>query len=255
MRMGELRGATKRSEMTSRLAFRPGLVTWCRSRASALGLLLVNCLAQEEYRPSPAAGGAAGSNSAGFGGISLITTAAAGAGGGAGAQHAGVGCRSSEECAPPSPYCSTSLGRCVECLSPANCRGSGRGYCELSSNTCVYCLTDSHCTQAAPYCAIGIGHCVECLSSTNCGGAGLLCDRDNYRCTSACEKHADCASSPGTPFCDPDRNLCVACVSDDGCASPSPRCDPKQHVCVACATDGDCQPGVSCVAGACANPR
>lgn len=237
----------------SRLAPRPSLVTGRGGCVlAALGLLLANCVAQEDYRATPAAGGTAGSPSAGLGGLSLLNPAGAG---GSSADPAAGRCRSSDECAPPVPYCSTSLGRCVECLSRANCVGSGRSYCELSSNTCVYCLTDTQCAQAAPYCAVGIGHCVECLSSANCGTPGLVCDRDNYHCTSVCEKHADCASFPATPFCDPDRNLCVACVADEACALPTPRCDPKQHACVACVSADDCQPGVACVAGACANPR
>lgn len=253
---------------------------WRGGGLPALALLVVGCVAQEPYDPSPHTGGAAPVASSGAGGLSLATSGAAGApaGGEAAVEPTSVRCHSSDECAPPLPYCSASLGRCVECLSRRNCTGTERPYCDLSSNSCVYCLSDAQCLAVAPYCATSIGHCVQCLSAENCGSAGLLCDRDNYRCVPSCQSHADCDSAPSTPFCDPARNLCVACVDDAGCSgatprcdlsndscvgcvgdddcrSPSPRCDLLQHSCVECLSSRDCQPGVSCVAGACANPR
>jgi hypothetical protein len=269
--------------MTSRLASRSGFVIWrCLAVLLSGGALLASCVAQEPYKSSQAMGGSAGSTGVGSGGLQLTNPdgAAAGAGGDGSlpGEPVPVGCRSSDECASPLPYCSVLLARCVECLSQRNCAGTGRPYCELTMNTCVYCLSDAQCPHAAPYCATTIGACVECLSTDNCGSAGLACDRDNYHCVPTCKSHADCASSPLKPFCDPERNLCVACVTDDACpastprcaadtetcvkclgdddcASPSPRCDVKKRACVECLTNRDCQTGVQCVAGACANPR
>jgi hypothetical protein len=193
-------------------------------------------------------------------------------------QPVAVDCRSSDECALPFPYCSTTLGRCVECTSQRNCSGSGRPFCEPKTNSCVHCLNDAQCARAAPYCATSLGECVECISSENCGSAGLACDRDTFQCVPSCKSNDDCASTPLTSFCDPERNLCVACITDDACpntlphctldtktcvkclqdvdcAAPSRRCDAKLHACVECLTNRDCQPGVSCIAGACANPQ
>jgi len=243
------------------------------------GTPLLSCVAQEPYEPARASGGA-GKASGGSAGLQLSNPggASAGVGGVAGEQPSTATCHGSGECAKPFPYCSATLGRCVECVSQKNCNGTGRAYCEPRTNACVHCLADTQCTRAAPYCATTIGECVECISSANCGRAGVVCDRDSFHCVPSCKSNAECASAPSTPICDPERNLCVACVSDDSCpanlprctadtkacvkcladddcASPSSRCDLDQHACVECLTNNDCQSGVQCVAGACANPH
>jgi hypothetical protein len=264
-----------------RPVFRCILGVWPSFSALWAGAALVqSCVAQAPYEPPHAMGGSAGMTSVGIGGLQVDNPEAGGAGGapdGSGAAVA-VACRSSEQCALPFPYCSVASGTCVECLAKNNCIGTGRPYCEPNSNSCVMCLNDGQCPHATPYCATTIGNCVECLSSDNCGSSGFACDRDTFRCVPPCASNADCEGAPRTPACDPQRNLCVECVSDEACpaaaprcasdtetcvkcvadedcGSPFPRCDVRKHACVECVTNRDCQPGVLCVAGSCANPK
>jgi hypothetical protein len=247
-----------------------------------LGFVGSSCLAQETYTPKPAVGGSA-STSAGNGGSAGLALAepTGGAGEAAGMPSGGSepsGCRTSEQCAVPLPYCLSSRGVCVECLSRTNCTGSGRRYCDLASNACVECLTDVNCTSVAPYCALAIGACVECLSNENCGSTDLVCNRQSYHCTPACRKNADCTGSPATPLCDPERSVCVecladgdcptatprcasetktcaVCLSDVDCAAPNPRCEPTKLLCVQCVSSQDCMGEAVCAAGVCSLPR
>jgi len=244
------------------------------------GGLCASCVAQEAYKPNSGSGGATGQSSSGVGGL-VVTPPDEGAGVGGLGEGSGppveAACRTSDECALPYPYCQVAIGRCVECLSNRNCAGTGRTFCESNTGTCVVCLQNTQCPHTLPYCADSLGECVECLTSANCGTAGYACDRDSYHCVPSCHSNADCADSPATPYCDPERNLCVACITDDACPGTAPRCylptkscvkclaeedcsgitprcDTRKHTCVQCITNQDCQPGVSCVAGNCANP-
>jgi len=245
------------------------------------GLWLGSCVAQEPYRPSHGTAGSAGGLS--LAGGPIMESEAGGIGGAGGSPDTapvgtGFACISSDQCALPYPYCQPSLGRCVECISARNCAGTERRYCDTRTFECATCLGDTQCTKIAPYCALALGDCVECLSADNCGTSGLTCDRLNYRCVPSCDTNADCASAPQTPFCDPERSLCVSCVNDGDCPAVAPRCSPMGKTCVTCLDDGDCaiatprcdvrarvcrqcltnrdcSPGATCVAGACVDPR
>jgi hypothetical protein len=246
-------------------------------------------VAQESYDPNAHAGGSAGKTaSAGSAGLMIVDpTGGAGGGGGTGA-GAGAGsptaggdrgeCQTSAQCALPFPYCLTSRGVCVECLSRSNCSGTGRNFCDLASNTCAVCLMDANCSHTAPYCATAIGACVECLSNENCGTDDLVCDRETYHCVKSCRQNSDCADNAATPLCDPDRSLCVACLedvdcpgrsprcaadtkscvgclADEDCAAPTKRCDTRSRSCAECVNNQDCKTGAVCNAGVCTQPK
>jgi hypothetical protein len=249
--------------------------------ALAAGGLAASCVAAEPYKGQQTDGGHAGR-----GGSLQLEPSGGSPDGQAGTTSGGTGgqsppddpeCRTSAECALPRPYCAGTLGQCVECLSKANCSGTGRAYCKTTTYTCVRCLADTQCKPGAPYCETTEGVCVACLSSTNCGARGA-CDRNVHECVPACDSDADCEGSPTVPVCDPERNVCVqclgdgdcptslphcspktercvSCLSDDDCASPTAHCDPLAQACVACLSSADCPGGVACVDGACVGPK
>ena len=224
--------------------------------------LVAACVAQEPYREPPGisagSGGKAASGDLSKGGLELVTSGAEAAGSTAAAGgDAATGaseCRTSAQCFQPNPFCLGAAQRCVECLSRVNCVTTGLTYCDPGSHTCVACLDDTHCKHDQPYCDSS-GQCVECLSNANCGDAGLLCDHRSFRCVPRCVSNQDCAASARTPFCDPDTSLCVSCLAEADCALPEPHCAAATHRCVQCLENADCQPGVSCVAGACLDPK
>jgi hypothetical protein len=240
--------------------------------AALLGAaLLASCVARQPYEPTPSGSG---------GSLELGGSASNSAGmdvGGAGTPPEGAECKTSGQCAPPRPYCVGNLGVCVECLAHRNCTGTGRGYCNTKTYSCVRCLGDSQCAPAAPYCDTALGDCVECLTSDNCGGDNLACDRNAHTCVPSCQANADCEGTPLLPFCDPVRNLCVACLGDQDCPADTPRCsqdtrrcvgclesgdcgpptrlcDELRHLCAQCLSNGDCQGDAPCVDGSCVAP-
>lgn len=83
----------------------------------------------------------------------------------------GISCISSDDCAPPKPYCQPGGNYCVECLSDVNC--GSRGTC--SSGRCVDCVNDAECPHYLPYCDHDLGTCVECRVDGNCGKPGVRC--------------------------------------------------------------------------------
>lgn len=229
--------------------------------AAAAGLMLAatlaSCVAREQYRggektDTPASGGHA---SGGTGPLVIAGQPTEVAGTDDGPTNTGAECATSAACAPPLPYCDAGAGRCVECLTSRNCGGTGRGLCNTNTFACVHCLGDKDCTSAAPYCATDIGECVECLTSQNCGDDQLACDRSAYRCVPQCETHQDCEQAAGTPWCDPDRSLCVACLNDDDCGAPTPHCSEQRKLCVQCRTSADCQASAPCIAGTCGSAK
>jgi hypothetical protein len=256
----------------------------CLGLTSSLG-----CVAQETYQPHPSSSGGSAGTRAGEGSAGLVIHDPSGGAGGvadasAGTSTSGGGgddkaaCQTSAQCALPFPYCSTSRGVCVECLSRSNCAGTGRNFCDLASNSCAACLTDENCAHAAPYCATALGACVECLSNDNCGADDLVCDRESYHCVKSCRGNSDCSGNAATPLCDPDRSLCVACLedvdcsgetarcdpttkvcvgclADDDCAAPAPHCDKRGRTCVECVSNQDCKAGAVCAVGVCSQPK
>ena len=221
---------------------------------------------------SRAASGGATASSGGSTGGSSVTVPAAGSGAGTGGKSGGPTpeCRSSLDCAPPTPYCMG--GSCIECTSNGNCSGTGRRLCS-ANYTCVTCLNDAQCAAAEPYCAPD-GNCVQCLSTRNCGASDATCDPVLHRCVSVCVSDGDCSVDAGRPFCNSKLGECVQCIADEDCppirahcllsagtcekcladsdcTAPTPHCDAKSHACAECAKNADCRAGYFCQAGAC----
>jgi hypothetical protein len=82
-----------------------------------------------------------------------------------------------------------------------------------------------------------------------------------------CQSHAECTSTPATPFCDSKQGVCVRCLPDQsacpagtycdsagecqlGCASSDDcgvlTCDIATHVCTGCTADEQCPSGTLC---------
>ena len=143
------------------------------------------------------------------------------------------GCRASDQCAMPFPYCLPSAGRCVECISTTNCAGTSGRYCDPASNTCVASAAQRRrvrCTRLPLYCAekTAIGQCVECLSSDNCGSSSFACDRIDARvCPDLLKATPTAPLHPQRRLRDPASYVCVACVADDACPAATPHCDTR----------------------------
>ncbi len=114
-----------------------------------------------------------------------------------------VRCSSESECGMTHPHCNLDEGRCQQCLSPAqcaagwvcaaethtcevrcvqnaDCAGSTRPLCAVSSGVCVECSTSDQCSGTRPHCETRSGLCVECLSNEDCGGR--LCELGEFHC-------------------------------------------------------------------------
>jgi hypothetical protein len=148
-------------------------------------------------------------------------------------------CSSDGQCSPPTPYCDTSAGFCIECLGDANC--DGERVCNLKTHACVECSGDGDCGGDRPYCHPQEGECVECLASANCGNAEETCDTLTHRCVESCSTSGDCSADSERPYCDPTRSVCVECVGDGNCSGEDqPVCDATRGRCVECRSSAEC---------------
>jgi Cys-rich repeat protein len=114
-----------------------------------------------------------------------------------------VRCTSDTECGGTTRYCNVDLGRCQQCLSPAqcatgqvcaaetgrcetrcvedaDCAGGNRPMCAVSSGVCVECSQKEDCTGPRPQCETRSGLCVECLTNADCGGR--WCEPGEWHC-------------------------------------------------------------------------
>jgi hypothetical protein len=122
--------------------------------------------------------------------------------------------------------CRASDGRCVECLSDAECSGSPAASVCSRDGSCTACTIDDDCTpfSGKTSCLPGRG-CVECTSNADCTGnaAGPICNVPNG---------GEVLGSAPT-------NTCVKCTSNADCSSPdASRCETNR--CVSCETNLDC---------------
>ena len=85
-----------------------------------------------------------------------------------------VRCQTSDDCAPPNPYCSPTLARCVQCTADLNCFGVGL-VCDQDLGVCTNCRSNADCYAPASYCSKASKGCVECLADANCGKQGIKC--------------------------------------------------------------------------------
>jgi hypothetical protein len=118
-------------------------------------------------------------------------------------------CSRDRECQSPLARCDVEAGRCVECLSGADCDPSQQ--CDPATRRCtVPCGDDRDCRAAGgelDYCDTHRGFCVECFSNDDCAGSRrtLLCEQTTGRCVE-CLSTADCGGSA----CDPDFYYCAS---------------------------------------------
>lgn len=181
-------------------------------------------------------------------------------------------------------FCNTATGRCVACLSSAECTDSSRPFCDTTDGTCkpcnanpggsdadhFWCFTE---TLVRPFCDSNSGRCVACLNASHCGGTVPVCDATSRMCRgcSQATEAADCPS-PQAPACANNGrcvecrqggtrtacdsgeqcsgNSCVDCVNDNGCSGTLPRCGPN-NACVECVVASDCTGGSACTSAAC----
>jgi hypothetical protein len=90
---------------------------------------------------------------------------------------------------PSDKVCNRMLGRCVGCVTGADC-GDANAMCVES--TCVAsCVSDKECASLGRLCDVKAGHCVQCVQQVDCPGvyhcaAGKcildVCAKDERRC-------------------------------------------------------------------------
>ena len=140
-----------------------------------------------------------------------------------------VGCLENRDCSTKEglgTLCRVDDGKCVECLTDAECTSNPNATSCSALGTCGVCTTDVDCAALPDRraCLAGAG-CVECTSNAQCGGnpRGSLCK------TSSTGEATDTA-----PL-----NTCVECTSDTDCTDPNASaCQNNQ--CVPCQANEDC---------------
>ncbi len=147
--------------------------------------------------------------------------------------------------------CDLEAQRCVECLGRGDCTAPGVvGPCrrdpeDSRNNKCVECEAASGATDcsAGEVCDDAAG---ECTLQCN-GSASDRCPEDKPECNLTrgvcveCNVHTDCAGNADRTQCDPDTNLCVACVDNAPCVAPNGVCDTANNVCVRCNSNDQCE--------------
>jgi hypothetical protein len=100
-------------------------------------------------------------------------------------------------CPPSLPVCDTSRGRCVECVSPADCGGAA---CDVSTGRCERCTVDADCADpAAARCDSTTGRCGPCLDSSDCAHiagsrcSGGMCTTGRLATCEMCTADEQCA--------------------------------------------------------------
>lgn len=138
--------------------------------------------------------------------------------------------------------CTPSLG-CTECASDAECTDPGKPACVLGK--CRECGPEASC-GAAQACFPRDYKCeTRCESDGDCPGDEPICVNESGTCV-GCRTDADCASSPGTPICEPLRAQCSECASNADCGAANPACDLNDGKCHECLVDANCPPGTLC---------
>jgi|SRR5947207_11491553 len=128
--------------------------------------------------------------------------------GGAGRTAQSGPCTSDDECTKSAPFCNGTDGRCIQCMTAADCPESE--VCWAETHFCEpRCQSKEDCVGIdRPVCS-ATGVCVECTSDTDCGGLTPRCNPLNGVCV-RCIQNTDC----GPAICFDDcfscvRNLCV----------------------------------------------
>ncbi len=187
------------------------------------------------------------------------------------------GCDSDDECGDAGLVClpsgaatGTQAGVCgVPCTSPQfpGCSEAfGGSLCNANNGLCFPCSYDGQCQAAmlpaGPICLQGLGTC-GCGENRDCP-PGEICQPDGYGACVPSLSPCVHASCQGTHFCNWDSGVCepegFSCLADSDCDPSSPFCDPETNACVKCLTNSDCiktgqaANGVSfCSGGYCTN--
>ena len=166
------------------------------------------------------------------------------------------------------PFCEPD-GSCAKCTSNTDCTTGTHGgpICNRGTGSCGNtCTVDSDCPstqwcnnlggpgQCQPKVPNGDpvpgGTCTTTLGGRACVSA--VCDTKDNRC-GYLNGDGPCSGTTGGVVCRSkicattggNANLCVACIDDSSCASPTPACDTK-NACVQCRSGNT---------AACANPK
>jgi hypothetical protein len=132
--------------------------------------------------------------------------------------------------------CTPSLG-CTECVSNADCSDAGKPACVLGK--CRECGPEVSCS-AAQACFPRDSKCeARCASDGDCPGDAPICMTEAGACV-GCRTDADCASTSGTPICEPIRAQCSECASNADCGAAAPACDLNDGKCHECLIDANC---------------
>lgn len=162
-------------------------------------------------------------------------------------------------------------GYCTDgtpCSKPSDCPAGT--VCNIMRDVCEPepCASDNDCKTKplTPHCLVSSQLCVACTENAHCG-ADMTCDLASYTCKPigpACTTDADCTEPtkrhchdgkcygcwddshcPGGA-CHPINKICVQCVQDIQCFSPTPKCNTTTNTCVQCLSDNDCSGGLHC---------
>lgn len=154
-------------------------------------------------------------------------------GGSGGATGTPASSECSATCASDTPFCNSTLGKCVACLKHADCTEDGLALCDTASGSCVACLSSLDCSsEEALTCNPLTRRCVECTSANDCTD-GMGCDPATNECVEPCSSSSECGEDEGLTLCDPESLTCVQCLQDSDCPEDQRPCDLVRHRCAA----------------------
>ena len=144
------------------------------------------------------------------------------------------------------PFCDSSTGTCVECLSNADCVLEGEGPQGMSA-CCLSSAKGCSLDNCTPFC----GSDSDCIG--NAFGSSCLLDAGSPHCANFCTSDSDCLGNAGGPRCDLDS----ADPSFGRCACEVPSDCPAGWACATdggrgascsnyCSADSDCVSGYFC---------
>ena len=96
-----------------------------------------------------------------------------------------VGCAGGYVCSPSAPVCvlpctepsecpafidGCRANVCSACHDPEDC---GALFCDIPHGRCVACLSDANCPAATPKCHAATGTCGACVRNLDCGAGGV----------------------------------------------------------------------------------
>jgi hypothetical protein len=127
------------------------------------------------------------------------------------------GCQSDRDCHDTSaPRCESKRQVCVQCIGDSDCHDSTESKCNLFTNACTSACAPNGACPSPEVCDTNQGVCTDCVVDTDCAPL------HQPRCSN---------------------QECVACLTNQDCASPT-RC--WQNTCVMCVTNADCSDASLC---------